>query len=90
MKSTPSSKSQPAGNGQTGCVLIIPWGYFIAAAVIVIGIFAGALALIASVAHGQAIVDPVCYISAPPVLPQSNPINCLQPRAFMPVVMSAP
>lgn len=40
-------------------------------------------------AHAQTIGEPVCYISAP-TLPQSNPINCLQPRAFMPVVMNAP
>lgn len=52
MKSTPSSKSQPAGNGQTGCVLIIPWGYFIAAAVIVIGIFAGKV-IAAAIGAGQ-------------------------------------
>lgn len=39
-------------------------------------------------AHAQTIGEPVCYISAP-TLPQSNPLNCLQPRAFMPIVMNA-
>lgn len=52
---------------------------------LLIVIVAGALALVASVAHGQA---PTCYVSAP-ALPQSD-INCLQPRVFIPIVMSAP
>jgi len=33
-------------------------------------------------AHGQTIVEPVCYISAP-VLPATN---CIQPRAYLPEV----
>lgn len=34
--------------------------------------------------HAQTIVVPVCYISAP-TLPQSNPINCIQPRVYVPI-----
>ena len=34
--------------------------------------------------HAQTIVEPVCYISAP-TLPQSNPINCIQPRVYVPI-----
>lgn len=66
-----------------------------AVVLMLIVIVAGALALIASVAHGQAQTDigePVCYVSAP-TLPQSrsqsNPINCLQPRVFAPIAARA-
>ena len=38
-------------------------------------------------AHAQTIGEPVCYISAP-TLPQTQPVTCLQPRAFIPIVMN--
>lgn len=53
-------------------------------------IVAGVLALILrSIAHGQTnIGEPWCEISAP-ALPQSNPINCIQPRVYLPIVEKA-
>lgn len=49
-------------------------------------VVAGALALVLrGAAHGQTVVQPVCYISAP-VLPRSQPMICLQPRVFVPLV----
>lgn len=63
-----------------------------AVVLMLIVIVAGALALAASVVHGQTnIVEPVCYVSAPPALPtlpQSNHLNCIQPRVFIPIVMN--
>ena len=60
-----------------------------AVVLMLIVIVAGALALVASAAHGQTNAgEPVCFISAP-TLPQSQPVVCVQPRAFMPVVMGA-
>ena len=38
-------------------------------------------------AHAQTIGEPVCFIGAP-TLPQSQPVVCLQPRAFIPIVMN--
>lgn len=69
---------------QRAAVLLLLGGLVLLGAIVLIALSGAGL----RDAHAQTIGEPVCYVSAP-TLPQSNPLNCLQPRAFMPAVMNA-
>lgn len=69
--------------GLRAVVLLLLGGLVLLGAIVLIALGGAGLRN----AHAQTIGEPVCYISAP-TLPQTNQLNCLQPRVFMPIVMN--
>ena len=70
--------------GLRAVVLLLLGGLVLLGAVVLIALSGAGL----RGAHAQTIGEPVCYISAP-TLPQTNHLNCIQPRVFIPIAMNA-
>lgn len=70
--------------GLRAVVLLLLGGLVLLGAVVMIALSGAGL----RDANAQVGSVPACRISAPP-LPQSQPVICLQPRAFIPIVTNA-
>lgn len=71
--------------GLRAVVFLLLGGLVLLGAVVVIALSGAGL----RVSIAQSIGEPVCYISAP-VLPAQDVLNCIQPRAFAPIMARAP
>lgn len=70
--------------GLRAAVLLLLGGLVLLGAVVLIALSGAGL----RDANAQTTGEPVCHISAP-TLPTNRNLDCIQPRAFIPIVMNA-